>query len=56
MKPKKWGIDDKIKEAFDICNEEDRSTEYMLQFAQDYAECSFDRVMDYIGRTYKEEK
>jgi hypothetical protein len=46
-------LDTKIQESFDICDDEDRSTEYMLQFAQDYADCGFDRVMDYIERTWK---
>ena len=38
-----------LYEAQQICDEEDRSTEYMIAFMQDYADCSFDQVMDYLN-------
>lgn len=37
-----------LREAQEICDEEDRSTEYMIQFMQDYAGCSFDQVIAYL--------
>jgi hypothetical protein len=37
-----------LNQAQDICDDEDRSTEYMIQFMQDYAGCSHDQVMDFI--------
>ena len=38
----------KLKEAMDICDQEDRSTEYMIQYMQDYAKVSHDCVMNYL--------
>ncbi|WP_294377719.1 hypothetical protein [uncultured Clostridium sp.] len=37
-----------LKEAQEICDREDRSTEYMIQFMQDYANVSFDCVINYL--------
>lgn len=39
---------ERLKQAKEICDKEDRSTEYMIQFMQDYAGVSFDDVMDYL--------
>lgn len=39
-----------LKEAKDICDSEDRSTAYMIQFMQDYAKVSFDCVMSYLQK------
>jgi hypothetical protein len=46
----------KLKEAQDICDKEEQSTEYMIRFMQDYAKVSFDCIMKYINKTWKEKK
>lgn len=38
----------KLLEAWDWCDEEDKSTEFMLQYMADTANISYDRVVDYI--------
>lgn len=38
----------KLTDAKSICDAEDRSTEYMIQFMQDHAHCSFDTVMEFL--------
>lgn len=45
-----------LKNAMAICDEEDRSTEYMIQFMQDYANCSFDTVIDYLNECSEKEE
>jgi len=45
-----------LKEAEEICNAEDRSTEYMIQFMQDHANVDFECVMSYIRQTWEEKK
>ena len=40
---------EKLIEAQRICDEENRSTEYMIQFMQDYAHVSFDAVMNFLS-------
>ena len=47
---------EKLQQARDICDEEDRSTEYMIQFMQDHANVDFECVMSYIRQTWKEKK
>lgn len=42
---------EKLRQAEHICNQEDRSTEYMIQFMQDYAGVDFDCVMKYLRET-----
>lgn len=37
-----------IDAAMDICNDEDRSTEYMLQYCTDMSGADYDAVVDYI--------
>jgi hypothetical protein len=37
-----------IEKAYDLCNEEDKSTEYMIQYIQDFAVVSHDEVMDFL--------
>lgn len=37
-----------LSQAKEICDKEDRSTEYMIQFMQDYAKVSFDCVIEYL--------
>ena len=44
---------DKLKQAQDICDDEDRSTEYMIEFMKHYAGVNHDCVMNYIRKTWK---
>jgi len=37
-----------IDAAMDICDEEDRSTEYMLQYCTDMSGADYDAVVEYI--------
>jgi len=37
-----------LQQAMDICDGEDRSTAYMIQFMQDYAKVSYDCVIKYL--------
>lgn len=46
--------EEKLREAEKMCNDEDRSTEYMIQFMQDYANVSFECVMNYIRKNWKQ--
>lgn len=39
---------EQLRIAQEICDEEERSTEYMIAFMQDFAECSFDEVMEFL--------
>lgn len=41
---------DKLIEAMAICDMEDRSTEYMIQFMQDYAGVDFDCVINFLQK------
>ena len=41
-------------EAQKICDDEDRSTEYMIQFMQDYARVDFDCVMKFLQQESEE--
>lgn len=41
---------EKLKIAEEICNTEDRSIEYMIQFMMDYANVSHECVMNYIRK------
>ena len=38
----------KLLEAYEICDNEDRSTEYMIQFMMDFANVDHDCVMSYL--------
>ena len=40
----------KLKEAQDYCDEEDKSTEFMLQYMQDYAGVDLDCVMSFLQK------
>lgn len=40
--------DQLFEEAMQVCDEEERSTEYMIQYMQDYADATFDEVIDYL--------
>jgi hypothetical protein len=46
--------EDKLKQAEDICDKEGYSTEYMLQFMQDYAAVSRECVMNYIRKNWRQ--
>jgi hypothetical protein len=37
-----------LKQAIEICDKEDRSTAYTIQFMQDYAKVDFDCVIKYL--------
>jgi hypothetical protein len=48
----------KLKEAQDFCDENDKSTEFMLEYMQDYAGVNLDCVMKYLKTDggFKEKK
>jgi len=37
-----------LNQAREICDKEDKSTAYMIQFMQDYAHVSYECVMKYL--------
>jgi len=37
-----------LQDACNLCDEEDRSTEYMLQFMQDYAHVDLDCALNFL--------
>jgi hypothetical protein len=39
---------DLLREAQAYCDEEDKSTEFMIQYMQDYADVSFDEVIEFL--------
>ena len=45
MTPKQKQI---LLEAWDYCDEEDKSTEFMLQYMSDSSGLSYDRVVEYV--------
>lgn len=46
----------KLLDAWQFCDDEDKSNEYMIQHMQDYAGVSFDTVMKFIKNTTIEER
>lgn len=40
-----------LQEAYDFCNEQDKSTEFMLQYMQDTADATLDEVIDFLTDT-----
>lgn len=42
-----------IEDAIMYCDEEDKSTEFMIQYIQDYAGVDFDTVIDYLNPNNK---
>lgn len=38
----------RLKEAMDYCNDNDKSTEFMIQYMQDYGKVSFETVIDFL--------
>ena len=45
----------KLREAQQFCDDEDKSTEFMLQYMQDYASVDLDCVLRFIEKGYKNE-
>jgi hypothetical protein len=39
-----------LKEAWMYCDEEDKSTEFMLEYMQDYANVDLDCVINFIAK------
>lgn len=39
----------KILEAWDYCDEKDKSTEFMLQYMSDVSELEYEDVVDYVA-------
>jgi hypothetical protein len=37
-----------LQSAYNYCNEYDKSTEYMIEFMQDFANATFDEVMEFL--------
>ena len=42
-----------LENALQICNKEDRSTEYTIQFMQDYADVDFESVIEFLKDSKK---
>lgn len=52
----KKAIEAKLKIAYDRCEAEDRSTEYMIQFMADFACVSVSTVIWYLQKMREEDK
>ena len=39
-----------LDEAYEYCNENDKSTEFMLQYMQDFANVDLDCVINYLKK------
>ena len=46
----------KLLEAWQYCDDEDKSTEFMLQYMQDYAGVDLDCVINFLQKTTVEER
>ena len=46
----------KLFEAWQYCDDNDKSTEYMLQYMQDYAGVDLDCVINFMQKTTDEER
>ena len=46
----------KLLEAWAYCDEEDKSTEFMLEYMQDFASVDLDCVLNFIQKTRDEER
>jgi len=46
----------KLFEAWQFCDDNDKSTEFMLQYMQDYANVDEDCVINFIEKTTDEER
>lgn len=49
----KQATKDKLKEAKEYCDENDKSTEFMLEYMQDFANVDLDCVMKYLEEENK---
>ena len=38
-----------LLDAWDYCDEEDKSTEFMLQYMSDFANVDYDAVVEWLG-------
>ena len=45
----------KLKIAQEYCDENDKSTEFMLEFMQDYANVDLDCVMNFLQEQHKKQ-
>lgn len=45
-----------LLEAWQYCDDEDKSTEFMLQYMSDVAEVDFDEVVDFVRETTDDER
>ena len=43
----------RLEEAKQFCDDEDKSTEFMIQYMQDYANVNHDCVMNFLTKTNK---
>lgn len=43
---------DLLTEAYNYCDENDKSTEFMLQYMQDFANVDLDTVLDFIDNLW----
>ena len=39
---------EKLQEAIETCDKEDRSTAFMIEYMQDYANATYDEVLDFL--------
>ena len=46
----------KLFEAWQYCDDEDKSTEFMLEYMQDFAGVDLDCVMNFIHKTTDEDR
>jgi len=46
----------KLFKAWQYCDDNDKSTEFMLQYMQDYAEVDLDCVINFLQKTTGEER
>jgi len=46
----------KLLEAWQYCDDNDKSTEFMLQYMQDVAKVDFDCVVNFIEKTTDKER
>jgi len=46
----------KLFEAWQYCDDEDKSTEFMLEYMQDFAGVDLDCVINFIQKTTSEER
>lgn len=49
----KLKTEERIKEAIQYCNENDKSTEFMIEYIKDYANVNHECVMNYLYKNKK---